>query len=191
MTIRKMLLLPRETERLILQMPLPENAEKVQAAIEESFSDLHPWMEWAVKLQTLDETKTVLDNAHARFNAMDDFSVHAFEKQTGRFVLSTGVHVRNWNVPKFEIGYWCRTSMQGKGYVTEAVRGLTSAAFEDLSANRLEIRCDIRNHRSAHVAERAGYRLEATLRNDNRDNDGNLRDTLVYVMLPEDFVNRS
>jgi len=183
---------PRETERLILKPPSPENTEKVQEAIDESFSDLHVWMKWAVNLETLlEETKINLERAESMYKKGEDFAVHAFLKDTGRFVLSSGIHPRRWDVPSFEIGYWCRTSMQGQGYVTEVVRELTTIAFGDLSANRLEIRCDSRNEKSAKVAERAGYRLEATLHSENRANDGSLRDTLVYVMLAEDYSSRS
>ena len=77
--------------------------------------------------------------------------------------------------------------MQGRGYVTEVVRELTAVAFRDLAANRVEMRCDSRNQRSRRVAERAGFRLEAELRCDDRANDGSLRDTIVYVLLAEDF----
>ena len=179
--------LPRVTQRLVLRPPSPENAAAIQEALEESFSELHVWMDWAVTLQSFEDTKTVIERARARYEAMEDFSIHAFLKDTGKFVLSAGLHPLNWGVPKFEIGYWCRTSMQGRGYVTEVVKELTAAAFRDLAAKRVEIRCDSRNQRSRKVAERAGFRLEARLRWDDRANDGSLRDTLVYVLLAEDF----
>jgi RimJ/RimL family protein N-acetyltransferase len=57
-----------------------------------------------------------------------------------------------------------------------------------MATNRVEIRCDARNLPSRRVAERAGYRLEAELRSDDRANDGALRDTLIFVMLAEDFT---
>ena len=183
----RILPLPRVTQRLVLQPPLPENAAAIQEAIEESFTELHVWMDWAARLQSPEDTKAVLEQAHAKYESMEDFAVHAFLKDTGRFVLSAGLHPRNWGVPKFEIGYWCRTSMQGRGYVTEVVRELTAAAFGDMAANRVEIRCDSRNQRTRRVAERAGFRLEAELRCDERANDGSLRDTIVYMLLAEDF----
>ena len=39
----------------------------------------------------------------------------------GRFLGSSGLHRIDWDVPKFEIGYWCRTSLARRGYITEAV----------------------------------------------------------------------
>jgi len=179
--------LPRETERLVLRPPSPDYAEIIQDAIEETFEDLHRWMPWAVTMQSLEETREFLKAAERRFFEAEDFAVSAFLKKTGEFVLSTGLHPRNWNVPKFEIGYWCRAGMQGRNFTTEAVKTLTDIAFNEMSANRVEIRCDTRNIRSRRVAERAGYRLEAELRSDDRANDGSLRNTAIYVLLTEDF----
>jgi RimJ/RimL family protein N-acetyltransferase len=59
--------------------------------------------------------------------------------------------------------------------------------FEELSGVRLELRCDARNDRSRHVAERLGFALEGRLRNEARDPSGQLRDTLVYALIPEDY----
>jgi RimJ/RimL family protein N-acetyltransferase len=105
-------------------------------------------------------------------------------KSDGMFVGGSGLHRIDWTVPKFEIGYWVRTSLQGQGYITEAVNGITDFAFTVLHARRIEIRCDARNTRSAAVAERAGYTLEARFHHDCRGVDGDLRDTLIYVKFP-------
>jgi ribosomal-protein-serine acetyltransferase len=179
--------LPKETERLILRQPSPDDAETIQYAIEETFEDLHHWMPWAIHFQSLDETREFLEAAESRFSRGEDFAISAFHRQTGKFVLSTGLHPRNWDVPKYEIGYWCRAAMQKRGFTTEAVKALTDIAFREMGAKRVEIRCDSRNIPSRRVAERAGYRLEAELRSDDRANDGSLRDTLIYVLLIEDF----
>jgi RimJ/RimL family protein N-acetyltransferase len=87
-------------------------------------------------------------------------------------------------VPKFEIGYWCRTRFSKQGYTTEAVRGIAAFAFEALGAKRMEIRCDLRNRPSARVAERAGSHLEGELRNDALGTDNTLRNTLVFSAIP-------
>jgi RimJ/RimL family protein N-acetyltransferase len=184
---RNRLPLPRETERLILRTPLATDAVAIQEAIEESFADLHVWMDWATTLQSLEVTEANQRRHQANYEAAEDFTVSAFRKDSGRYVLGAGLHPRNWKVPSFEIGYWCRTSMQGNGYVTEVVKDLTAAAFRDMAAGRVEIRCDSRNQRSRRVAERAGFRLEAILRSHDRANDGSMRDTTIYVLLAEDF----
>ena len=97
-----------------MRPPSPENAVAIQEAIEESFKDLHTWMDWATKFQSLEDTRAVLEQAQAKYESLEDLAVHAFLTDTGRFVLSAGPHPRNWGVPKFEIGYWCRTFNAGQ-----------------------------------------------------------------------------
>ena len=62
-------------------------------------------------------------------------------------------------------------------------------AFEALGANRVEIRCDGRNARSLAVPARLGFVPEATLRNHCRDGRGELRDTRIFAMTPEDYAH--
>jgi len=176
-----------ETERLILRAPSVSDAPAVNAAQSESFAELHRWMKWADKPIEMEETTTYARMAADLFQAGDDFPLWAFLKDTGEFVLACGLHRCDWDVPKFEIGYWRRSSYHGRGYVTEAVRALTGVGFEQMGANRMEIRCDARNSRSRRVAERAGYRLEAQIRHDSRAPDGTLRDTLIYALLPDEY----
>jgi RimJ/RimL family protein N-acetyltransferase len=86
-----------------------------------------------------------------------------------------------------ETGYWLRPDAEGHGYVTEAVRLLTGFAFRDLHAERVTIRCDSRNRRSATVPQRTGFIHEATMRNERRDTDGNLSDTALFALTRSDF----
>src|SRR5450759_4369055 len=95
-------------------------------------------------------------------------------------VGGSGLHRMNWNAGMFEIGYWCRTKFVGQGYIAEAVHGITNFAFTHLKANRVEIRCDANNDRSAAVAKRCGFLLEGILRNDKLNVNGELCSTLVF-----------
>jgi ribosomal-protein-serine acetyltransferase len=107
-------------------------------------------------------------------------------KENGMMIGGSGLHRIDWSIPKFEIGYWARTSHAGQGYITEAVNGITRFAFETLGAQRVEIRCDVKNERSAAVARRAGFALEGTLRQDARDHiSGGLRDTHIFAQVRE------
>lgn len=175
------LISPIETDRLILRAPSAADAPLLHAAICESFVDLHTWMKWADKPPLLEETTARAIKAAERFQMGEDFPLWGFLKGTEEFVLVCALHPLSWSVPKFEIGYWCRTSFQGKGYVTEAVQALTRVGFEQLGAQRLEIRCDPRNIRSSRVAIKAGYVLEAELKNEQRDPSGALRNTSIYA----------
>jgi RimJ/RimL family protein N-acetyltransferase len=183
----KILDLPRETQRLLLRRPSPDYAEAIREAIEETFNDLHVWMFWAKELQSIDETREYLTIAESKFLEGEDFGFSVFHKQSGKFVLAAGLHPRNWGVPSFEIGYWCRSSMQRQGFTTETVKALTEIAFKEMAANRVEIRCDARNIHSRRVAELAGYSFEAELQSHDRANDGSLRDTVIYALFTDEL----
>jgi RimJ/RimL family protein N-acetyltransferase len=68
------------------------------------------------------------------------------------------------------------------------VRLLVRFAFETLGANRVFLRCDARNVRSAAVAQRLGFVHEATHRNEARDHRGSLRDTMIFALTPDDYT---
>ena len=176
-----------ETERLVIRSPLPGDGPEMHAAVNESLGELTPWTPWPKEHRTVEDSEASARRARARFVGREDLMLLLLLKGTQTLVGSSGLHRIDWEVPKFEIGYWCRTRFTGQGYVTEAVRGISAFAFEALGARRVEIRCDSRNLPSARVAERAGFRLEGELRNNELDTGGHPRDTLVYSMIPEEY----
>jgi RimJ/RimL family protein N-acetyltransferase len=172
-----------ETERLVMRAPRAGDGAMVQAAIEESFDDLHRWMPWARTLQPAETTELVLRRASADFIARTDLLFLILKKSDGSYVGGTGLHRIDWTVPKFEIGYWCRSSLHRRGYVTESTRGIARMAFDALGAKRVEIHCDPKNVGSRRVAERAGFGLEGIKRNDAVSPDGSIRDTCIYALI--------
>ncbi|EPZ48288.1 GNAT family N-acetyltransferase [Alicyclobacillus acidoterrestris] len=172
-----------ETERLLMRCPMPGDGQVVADAIRESFDSLHTWLNWAEHVPSLEESEERARISRVRFLMREDLQFHLFEKSSGRFIGSTGLHRMNWRLRGFEIGYWLRDSERGKGYMTEAVAGLTKFAVDFLEANRIEIRCDVRNVTSRKVAERCGYHLEAIMLNNFVDPQGQIRDDCLYVQV--------
>lgn len=175
-----------ETERLLIRVPQPGDGRMINNAIRESFDELHAWMPWAQVVPSVAESETYVRESALRFRNREELPLLIVRKSDGMYVGSTGMHNIAWDVPRFEIGYWLRTGETGQGYMTEAVNGITAMAFNELKAERMEIRCDANNARSAAVALRCGYLLEAKLRHDSRAPDGRLRDTLIFCKLRED-----
>jgi RimJ/RimL family protein N-acetyltransferase len=175
-------------ERVIVRPFRPGDGIAVWEAVEESRSHLTPWLPWVSKHTSPAESEVFARRAQTRWLSREDLTLGVWEQQTDRFLGGTGLHRIHWDIPAFEIGYWLRVSAEGKGYMTETVRLLCRLAFETLQANRVEIRCDSRNVRSAAIPRRLGFVHEATLRNDNRDPSGELRDTLVFALIPADYA---
>lgn len=169
-----------ETERLCIRAPQWGDGIQVNKAIYESITELRPWLPFAKTLPTLEETETNTRQQRLNFLARTDMILYITDKHTGDFIGSSGLHQIDWDARKFEIGYWLRSSCTGKGYMTEAVRGITQFAIDHLQANRLEIRCDARNTGSSQVASRTGFTLEGTLRN-HKMNDEQLVSTMIFA----------
>ena len=171
-----------ETERLSIRSPLPGDGPELYAAVRESMGELSPWMPWPKEHRTVADSEASARRARVAFLQRSELRLHLYLRGTDTLVGSSGLHGIDWGVPKFEIGYWCRTGFTGRGYVTEAVLGITEFAFDTLGARRVEIRCDSRNLASARVAERAGFELEARLNNNEVSTDGEPKNTLIYAL---------
>lgn len=175
-----------ESDRLTIRAPRAGDGPEMNAAVEETFDDLKPWMPWARQMPTLEESEIYVRRAQCEFLAREDLVLLLFLKGTNTLVGGSGLHRIDWDIPKFEIGYWCRKRFQGQGYITESTEAIAKFAFETLGAKRVEIRCDLKNVRSQRIPDSLGFKLEGTLRNNTLSTSGELRDTLVFAKIEGD-----
>ncbi|MBN6189157.1 GNAT family N-acetyltransferase [Aneurinibacillus sp. BA2021] len=172
------------TERLLIRMPLPGDGKAVYEAIQASMTELKPWMVFVQREPSEQEIEASIREAHAAFVKREDLRLLVFLRDTGEFVASSGLHRIDWNIPKFEIGYWMDVRYSGQGYMTEAVERIAAFAFDTLHARRVEIRCDATNVKSRAIPERLGFTLEGILRNGALSVDGKeVRDTCIFARI--------
>jgi len=185
-----LLTIPREFRgpRIVARRFDDDDAPAVHRAVHESMDRLKPWLPWYNAHETVDDTRAFIRRSQARYLLREEFTLGMFTHD-GAFVGGVGLHPRDWRIPAFEIGYWVRTSAEGRGYVGEAVRLITTFTFETLNAQRVMIRCDAANTRSRAVAERAGYLLEGRSRRADLNTSGQPCDTLWFAMLPEEYAS--
>ncbi len=178
-----------ETERLLIRVPQAGDGVLMHEAVLESHARLKPWFPWAQTVLSAEDYEIHMRKQHAKFVLKEDMMLLLFLKENGKLIGSSGLHPRGWEVPKFEIGYWIRNGCEGKGYVIEAVHGITQFGFDTVGAKRIIIRCDSRNQRSESVARRAGYIYEGTFRNYERQWDGDkLIDMKYFAMTEADYL---
>lgn len=173
-----------ETERMTLRIPRPGDGAMIHASVEASREALRPWMSWAD--DHAEESEVFARRAAAHFLLREEITYLMLHPSTGQHIGNCGLHSIQWDVRRFEIGYWLNTAFQGQGYMLEAVHRLTDLAFTRLEAVRVEIRCDARNTRSRSVAERAGYLLEGHFRQNDFGAQGELRDMLIFAKIREE-----
>ena len=177
-----------DTERLHLRAPRTGDGAALYAAIAESLPELRRFLAslpWVAAEPSPEASEAWCRNAAANFLARRDLPFLMFEREGGALVGATGLHRTVWETPRTEIGYWCRSSRAGRGYVSEAVAALARYALGHLRAVRIEIITDEANLPSRRVAERCGFVLEGVLRHERRAPDGTLRDTCVYALRPD------
>lgn len=87
-----------------------------------------------------------------------------------------------------EVGHtWVGASHRRTAANTEAKRLLLGHAFEAMGAQRVQLKCDARNLRSAAAIERIGGVREGVLRSLVVLPDGHRRDTLVFSILDSEW----
>ncbi|MGI8659135.1 MAG: GNAT family N-acetyltransferase [Candidatus Limnocylindria bacterium] len=145
-----------ESDRLLIRTPLPGDGVELHAAITESREELRPWMPWAHPDETVEDVEANVRHSRVEYLARRDLRLHLYALDGGTLVGSSGLHRIDWTVPRFEIGYWIRTSM---------------------------IWCDAANERSAAVAKQAGFAFEARLARNRRNPAGALIDSLCFARL--------
>lgn len=163
-----------------------DDAPALYEAIIASREHLQGWFPWVGVYHGSTDALEYIRQSQSQALLRRDFGLGMFNHE-GTFLGGTGLHVRDWAVPAFEIGYWIRKEAEGQGMVSEAVRLVTTCAFEEMAAQRVMIRCNARNERSRRVAERTGFVYEGRFRNGERDTAGEIADTLYFAMVPEDY----
>lgn len=174
------------TDRLVLRIPQLGEGKEVNEAIRESIEELKPWLDFAREVPTIEDTEKDIRKAHSQFLLRENLRFHIYQKEDKQFIGSVGFDHIKWNIPKMEIAYWMRTSAGGKGYMTEAVKAASDFAFQELKANRVEIRVATKNAASRKIPEKLGYTLEGILKNDDKHSDGYLMDMCVYAKVPKE-----
>ena len=174
------------TERLLIRAPQLDEVAELNRAIVESLDELRPWLPFARLAPSVDDTQTHVACTAADYAAGRDHTMRFVLSETGEIIGSGGLHSRSQDPETFEIGYWRRVGFGGKGYITEAVRGLTGFGFGILGAKRMEIHADARNERSLAVARRAGFSPLRELPN-RVGVDGQPTTTVVYGLSRPDW----
>lgn len=144
------------TERLLLRPFTQDDAPAVQRLVsayeiaENTLLIPHPYPDGAAAEWIAKHGKTA--NNHIFAIALDDEAIGAI-----------GLDVQP-DHDRGEMGYWIGVPYWGRGYMTEAARGMLGWAFESLSLNRVFAQVFTRNPASGRVLQKIGMKLEGTLR---------------------------
>lgn len=86
-----------------------------------------------------------------------------------------------------EVGAVLDPEHSGRGYATEALRGLLGHCFTDGGLHRVVARCFLADERSRRLVERVGMRREAHAVRDVLHRSGRWRDSVTYAVLADEW----
>src|SRR5271165_1498792 len=141
--------------------------------------DLREWLTWIDGTYGADDVRRYARFAETQFEQQTAFDY--LLRWQGAAAGGMGLHNLDWGSRTAHIGYWLAPPFRGRGMITRSCGALTTHAFANLNMHRLEIRCVVENASSRAVAERLGYRHEATLREAYLLH-GRFRDLALYAM---------
>jgi RimJ/RimL family protein N-acetyltransferase len=178
-----------QTGRLVIRCWEPKDAPLLKAAIDANIEHLRPWMPFiAYEPQPVQAKIDLIRKWRSKFDADTDFVYGIFTSDETQAIGSSGLHTRLGPRVR-EIGYWIGQAFTHQGLATEAAAALTKVGFEVEHMAHIEIHCDATNQRSAAVARRLGYTLDATLRRRGLNTAGNPRDTMIWSLFADEYPN--
>ena len=144
---------------LTLRPPGLDDVDALQAAIDESFDDLHPWMDWCTRDAGITATRAwvAMQTVERREGKAYEFLILDADD---RVLGCCGINAVDRERRMANLGYWVRTSAAGRGVAARAVRRLVAWVRANTDVDRLEIVCAEHNTRSQRVAEKVGARRE-------------------------------
>jgi RimJ/RimL family protein N-acetyltransferase len=168
----------------------PGDGPELRIATTSSYEHLRPWMPWATPEDSDQAAEVRARRFAARYLLNEDFILGIWIGD--QLVGGTGFHLRGASLApqNAEIGMWIRGSHAGQGLGTRALRAMLQWGFEEWGWQRLTWHCDTRNLASASVARKNGLTLEGTLRSDAFDVKGKRRDTYIFSMLRQEWLEQ-
>ena len=171
------------TERLILRRFTAADAEAFAAY--RSDPDIARYQSWDAPLPLSEAVQKVEE-----FTQGDPAAPGWFQYAVdldGVLIGDLGLNLDE-NLMQAELGFTLASAYQGRGYATEAVRGLLDDVFIERKLHRVSAECDARNTASARLLERVGFKQEG-LRLSNSWFKGEWTDDLLFGLLRSDYLS--
>ena len=164
----------------------PRDVDAFHAAVDESLTDLIPWMTWAnPKYGRAD----VAEYVRVVGETWEAGRYYAFAITDARDGTMLGAASLSHIHPVYHfcnLGYWIRSSRRGNGLASRAARLAAKFGFEQLGLLRAEIVVAVENAASLKVAEKSGARREGILR-DRMTVREQVYDAVMFSFVRSDF----
>ncbi len=164
--------------KLVQLIPLEKNHKE---ALLKTASDGQLWNLWYTSIPNKKTIDQYIDTALQQATNQTSIPFAVFHKASNSIIGTTrycNIDVANF---RLEIGYtWYAKSFQKTGVNTECKYLLLQNAFENFKTIAVEFRTHWHNHPSRNAILRLGAKQDGVLRNHRIDQEGCMRDTVVF-----------
>ncbi len=154
----------------------------------EAAKDGNLWELWYTSVPSLDGADTYIQSAIDQYNNKSSIPFAVIDKSSNTIIGSTRYCNIDHQNNRLEIGYtWYAKSFQRTGINTECKYLLIKNAFEVFKVIAVEFRTHWHNHPSRKAILRLGAKQDGILRNHKIDKSGNMRDTVVFSIIQNEW----
>jgi ribosomal-protein-alanine N-acetyltransferase len=165
-----------ETERLFLKEITIEDAGSVFAM--RCKEEVMQYLD-RPKAKTIEDALALINQITTGWQRNESITWGLYQKGHADLIGTLGF----WQIQKqhhrAEIGYMLQPPMQGKGYMSEALRAVMDYGFIEMQLHSAEANVNPSNERSIRLLEKHGFVREAYFR-ENYFYDGKFLDSVVY-----------
>ncbi|WP_242829458.1 GNAT family N-acetyltransferase [Butyrivibrio fibrisolvens] len=173
-----------ETSRLILRRFTIEDADDMYNNWA-SDSEVTEFLTWSPH-PNVDFTRQLLKDWISKYEDGAYFNWVIELKENGQAIGNISVVELNEKIEAAEIGYCMSKNYWGQGIMPEALKSVADYLFDVVELNRVAACHDANNPKSGRVMDKAGMKLEGTLRATGKNNKGVLYDKVWHSMIKSD-----
>jgi ribosomal-protein-serine acetyltransferase len=138
---------------------------------------------------SLSKTEDFLAVSLEKEKNKEGFYFYARDLKTNDLIGYLYVKTIDYRISKCEFGYFADEDFQGKGITSKMVSDALEFCFNELMMNKVFIRTSEINFASQQIALKHNFKQEGILRDEFRNGDGELQNTVYFGLLKSEYNN--
>lgn len=173
-----------ETERLLIRDLTLDDKQAIFNY--RSDAEANKFQSWIP--ETLEDVEQFIERNNKEINQPESwYQILITEKNTKTVIGDIGIHFFGSENLQTELGITLNKDFQGRGYASEALKGVINFLFSDLKKHRIMTSVDPENIDSIKLMERVGFRKEGHFVK-SLFWKNNWTDDVIYALLREEWI---
>lgn len=136
---------------------------------------------------SLNKAKDFLAVSFDKEKNKEGFYFYARDFKTNDLIGYLCVKTIDYRISKCELGYFADENFQGKGITSKMVSDVLEFCFNELMMNKVFICTSEVNFASQRIALKHNFKQEGILRDEFRNGDGELQNTVYFGLLKSEY----